>query len=283
MIKVFRNIRRKLLAGKPNHGMENQPANQTSQYLKYAIGEIVLVVIGILLALQVNEWNTDRHKRKAGQSMVTQLQVDLKKSQEELEEVREFYLERAVLCAQVLRAFWTEERPEDIADSIGGGTSNRIYSPILGTARSLINSGKIELIPSDEIRNGVIAYVEKVDDKLKDISRYEETYYRKGVELIREAFPNTLQSTDEFNKSLREEVDSERWVTQVNLDVNRVPPQVDKVPFRSDLNELFQDERFFRGYSMLHLSHRNIYFRYGEILEVTDELLAEIEKITMNQ
>ena len=46
MIKFFRKIRQKLLT-----------ENRTGQYLKYAIGEIVLVVIGILIALQINNWN----------------------------------------------------------------------------------------------------------------------------------------------------------------------------------------------------------------------------------
>ena len=46
MIKFFRQIRQRLL-------MENK----TSKYFKYAIGEIVLVVIGILIALQINNWN----------------------------------------------------------------------------------------------------------------------------------------------------------------------------------------------------------------------------------
>jgi len=49
MIKFFRKIRRNLL-------MENK----TGKYLKYAIGEIVLVVIGILIALQINNWNENR-------------------------------------------------------------------------------------------------------------------------------------------------------------------------------------------------------------------------------
>lgn len=49
MIKFFRNIRKKLL-------LEGKTAN----YLKYAIGEIFLVVIGILIALQINNWNEDR-------------------------------------------------------------------------------------------------------------------------------------------------------------------------------------------------------------------------------
>lgn len=49
MIKFFRNIRKKLLA-----------EGKTSNYLKYAIGEIILVVIGILIALQINNWNEER-------------------------------------------------------------------------------------------------------------------------------------------------------------------------------------------------------------------------------
>jgi len=48
MIKFFRNIRQTLLS-----------EGKTTNYLKYAIGEIVLVVIGILIALQINNWNED--------------------------------------------------------------------------------------------------------------------------------------------------------------------------------------------------------------------------------
>jgi len=53
MIKLFRNIRRNLL----NEG-------KTTKYLKYAIGEIILVVIGILIALSINNWNENRKQNK---------------------------------------------------------------------------------------------------------------------------------------------------------------------------------------------------------------------------
>ena len=55
MIKFFRKIRRKLLT-----------ENKISKYLLYAIGEIILVVIGILIALQVNNWNEDRKFKNEG-------------------------------------------------------------------------------------------------------------------------------------------------------------------------------------------------------------------------
>ena len=55
MIKFFRHIRQKLLS-----------EGKTARYIKYAIGEIVLVVIGILIALQINNWNTNykRHQEE---------------------------------------------------------------------------------------------------------------------------------------------------------------------------------------------------------------------------
>lgn len=52
--------------------------NKTSKYLKYAIGEIVLVMIGILLALQVNNWNEDRKANKIGVKYLMGIQNDLK-------------------------------------------------------------------------------------------------------------------------------------------------------------------------------------------------------------
>jgi len=61
----FRNIRESLINNSsPNsEGKTLGPAAPTFRYLKYALGEIVLVVIGILLALQINNWNEERKDR----------------------------------------------------------------------------------------------------------------------------------------------------------------------------------------------------------------------------
>ena len=53
MIKFFRRIRQQLLT-----------ENNLAKYLLYAIGEIILVVIGILIALQINNWNTSKIESK---------------------------------------------------------------------------------------------------------------------------------------------------------------------------------------------------------------------------
>jgi hypothetical protein len=65
MIKFFRKIRQKMLTD-----------NKFSKYLLYAIGEIVLVVIGILIALQINNWNEERKERRQEQVALKQLFKD---------------------------------------------------------------------------------------------------------------------------------------------------------------------------------------------------------------
>ena len=53
--------------------------NRPLKYLRYAIGEIVLVVIGILIALQINNWNEERKGKKLEQTYLIRLQNDLVK------------------------------------------------------------------------------------------------------------------------------------------------------------------------------------------------------------
>jgi hypothetical protein len=54
--------------------------NKTSKYFKYAIGEILLVMIGILLALQVNNWNESRKDRKVETKAIVALQLEFTES-----------------------------------------------------------------------------------------------------------------------------------------------------------------------------------------------------------
>ncbi len=93
MIKFFRHIRKSLIhknqMGNPTSA-EASASKTTSakttagKYLKYAIGEIVLVVIGILIALQVNDWNEQRKERVAERKILNEILIDLESAQKDL-------------------------------------------------------------------------------------------------------------------------------------------------------------------------------------------------------
>ena len=67
MLKFFRKIRQKLIA-----------EGNLKKYLIYAAGEVLLVMIGILLALQVNKWKEQRKAKKQEFLLIKQLQIDMK-------------------------------------------------------------------------------------------------------------------------------------------------------------------------------------------------------------
>ena len=77
MTTFFKKIRRKLISGK---GLRS--------YLTYAIGEIVLVVAGILIALSINNWNESRQKQKEFESILLAVKHSLESDLEMMEEVK---------------------------------------------------------------------------------------------------------------------------------------------------------------------------------------------------
>lgn len=77
MIKVFRKFRQKLI-----------PGNRVGKYLLYAIGEIVLVVIGILIALQANNWNEDRLEKRREVEIAQDIQKELEENLSYLKSIR---------------------------------------------------------------------------------------------------------------------------------------------------------------------------------------------------
>ena len=66
MINLFRRIRQKLLV-----------EENLKRYLIYAIGEIILVMVGILLALQINNWNENRKERVIERKILTDLREEI--------------------------------------------------------------------------------------------------------------------------------------------------------------------------------------------------------------
>ena len=146
MIKLFRNIRKNLIT----HG-------KTANYIKYAIGEIVLVVIGILIALQINNWNEKQKLDAKTQDYYLQLLDDLNSdiivAKQTIEKFNNYLKEYEV---------YTNTYNKDVL------TPNQVYEqisklPVISTPltfnsstiESLQNSGDVGLIPS-EIRNKLI-------------------------------------------------------------------------------------------------------------------------------
>jgi hypothetical protein len=153
MIKFFRKIRQKLL-------MENK----TSKYFKYAIGEIILVVIGILIALQLNNWNQNRIDKIKSQEYhqriiedLDQLNTILSKESKRALRVQK-YLSASV---KILRGKELTKKNKDTLDLALNNYFQMVeLQESLGTYEELKSSGQLGLIYNKDLRKKLNKYVE---------------------------------------------------------------------------------------------------------------------------
>jgi len=98
MIKFFRHIRQNLL----NEG-------KTTKYFKYAIGEIILVVIGILIALSINNWNEERKTKNTINGIYAIVKSDLESDVKKIEWLLDFSKKRDSVFQRVINKEMTYE------------------------------------------------------------------------------------------------------------------------------------------------------------------------------
>ncbi|MGB5378859.1 DUF6090 family protein [Muriicola sp.] len=125
--------------------------NKTGKYLTYAIGEIILVMIGILLALQVNNWNEQRKDRIKEQIVLIQLQEDY---QANLMQLEEKMTTRDRIIHSALKSLKAFDQPSGvIRDSLIKELANAFHDPTYDPIQNdLTNSGNLILIRNHRLK-----------------------------------------------------------------------------------------------------------------------------------
>lgn len=171
MLRFFSKIRFKLAA-----------QNRVAKYLRYAIGEIVLVVIGILIALQINNWNSNR--------------IDRQKEQEYLKN----FMEEMKRDSVFLNVFWKHDYPEKISGlelarrfvkygveindtaaffaSIGKGgkLSRAAVFEESSTYKDIISTGNLKLIRNKDLQLQIIQYYTSISTTITYMDNLRSEY-----------------------------------------------------------------------------------------------------------
>jgi len=150
MLKFFGRIRyRQMELGK------------TPQYLKYAIGEIILVVVGILIALSINNWNEGRKELVKEQKVLIQLKAEYKSNLEQLEDKMDMHSE--IIHASIELLGYIDNPTNIKRDSIIKYLSFLSLDPTFDPIQNdLINSGNIRLIKNDQLKQSLTAWPSEV-------------------------------------------------------------------------------------------------------------------------
>jgi len=201
MIKFFRKIRQKLLS-----------ENKFGKYLIYALGEIILVVIGILIALQINNWNQEKQDDKKEYLLLTQLLVEYRSNLGQLND-KIFIRDEGINSALRLLNYKNFESQNISNDSVNLHISRLImrptFDPELGVSTELINSGNLYLITNTALRNKILAF----PSSLGELREEEMVIFN----LIEDKFIPFLIDNFQVGRIMAEFLDDEKTRKKVSL------------------------------------------------------------------
>ena len=210
--------------------------NQPIKYVRYAIGEILLVVIGILIALQINTWNGQRKAAKKACFYLVDLKESLQSTKSELQRVID-KSHLSYMASDTLDRilFDKAEIPFVTMDTIINSTMGyTIYSPNSGMINEIMNSGNLELFENKYIRNTVASW----DSRLDILRKYEIDSRQSFLDYSNLMLEYTdIANFDRQKPTIIEEKREEFFDDHKILNLNAI-----KMNMQGILNELYKEE-----------------------------------------
>ena len=185
MTKIFHNIRKKLAA-----------ENKVMAYLRYAVGEILLVVIGILIALQVNNWNEVQKIKKQEKDFFSEVLNDLQKDQNRITYLNK-YLQNRIRCDDTLLYYVRNPQKQMGLEKFGNYVEPLYYGETAISYSTTFESAKASDAISGFQQKGLIkdltqyyADFESIKGTLNSISTFVENRFEPIMATISEGYIN---------------------------------------------------------------------------------------------
>lgn len=137
------------------------PSSGLKRYLAYAIGEILLVVIGMLIALEINDWAQNRAERKQERVILGNLISDLKEElilQKELIQVENNYFSKATATFDHFAKQGGFNHMDSTLSTLNSLHLRRTFNPVNATFKEMTSSGSIKLIQNDSLKRAILKY-----------------------------------------------------------------------------------------------------------------------------
>jgi hypothetical protein len=148
--------------------------NKTGKYFKYAIGEIILVVIGILIALQINNWNEERKEQKLEQNYVALLTQDLRSDAENLTDLVKVS-DKIANSKYILLDYFDGkiEKPDSLSIHFLRAIFSSIHNfvPNKGAIEEVKNAGGLSLIKDEVLRSQILKLYNAYDSMEKNTGK----------------------------------------------------------------------------------------------------------------
>ena len=226
MIKFFRKIRQNLLL-----------EGKTGKYFKYAIGEIVLVMIGILLALQVSNLNQDRKDRISERKILNNIHRDFIQNKASFDTVKVVNYKNLATLDSIVEMLQegeiTIEKYKRYNKLIAGIT----YNPYSSTVDAVINSNSLELIQDDELQKYLVSWKDVLADYLEGETAYFKFINEQWRTYILE-YSDWAGKNREMNIKALSSIKFRNYIMAKRALMNGIIKSIEEEPIENHINEI---------------------------------------------
>ncbi|MDG5492811.1 DUF6090 family protein [Psychroserpens sp. SPM9] len=249
MIKFFRKIRLNLLS-----------EGNTSKYFKYAIGEIILVVIGILIALQINNWNDIRKEKNELKQYLAKISNNIVLDIKNLNVIKTRRQETNTACQKALANFQKDDYDLVVNMHAANAFIDFYFAPNQSGYEALKNSSYLGKINGTRVDSLIDSYNTIVN---KTIS--EENSYFNFIESMEVIWTSKYDMSEFISLYMNQNI-----LNEEELDDN----------LKRKLKATFADESFRSSVTRCAVQTQMIQY-YDELIHTGKELINEIKKISM--
>ncbi|MFK2820630.1 DUF6090 family protein [Flavobacteriaceae sp. LMIT009] len=261
MIKFFKSIRQELVM-----------KNDTSKYFKYAIGEVVLVMVGILLALQVNNWNNTRAKKQLEKTVLLQLKEDLGSMLNDLRGDKDVLKKGIESHLNIVEYIDKDLKYNDTMCFDFHWLIRDEYMYPITSAYNVLRKEGLDLISNDSIRNRtqnvfefMLPRISKENPFYPDLEEFFNDFYHKNFGVNKDS---TLKYTFELYEYKFEYPYTDSFEGR-NFDVYQgyVPNDFEALKKSSEFQVLLRQAFRYRNFK---------YNRYQSAIQILEELYKKI-------
>ena len=252
MLSFFRSIRRSLI----NEG-------KTVKYLKYAVGEFLLIVAGILVALQIQNWNEGIKLEQDRRELIEGLKSDFLLNAQRLDDALQ-QSSSDIESIRILLTVINDETklltPEDLKTHFLASFQGQDFRPVLGTYETALSTGKIGLIDAQVLNELLIEFVD-TNARFQAVRQIAlENYFLHGVFQMRQRAGSIAQYYSDRRFNLAPIPNSPVMNTKEAMDFFR----------ENDVYAIFENQHFLKV---------NRHNRLLDLAEKTEQILAALEAL----
>ena len=243
--------------------------NKISKYLIYAIGEIILVVIGILIALQINNANETKKAREVEINYLENLKADLLLETGNIKGFSEYHIEKSKSCAFLLNT----TIPKTMEDVM---TYTHQYENVFfwydfvpnnNTFKELLSSGNLSLIKNDAIKNALL----EIDKFYATVLGHEYHMRREFEKFLYDRSVTNTESIIFFDKS------EPRYGFPKRISIEDIPESQHQRMI-ADAQWLYNDQTFNNGLRLAMINNGNLAGVHKDMVGNINDLLQLIDE-----